>query len=388
MIMEILKPNLKNLHACSLAARGFRAVVQPLLGRHISVNEPSRVKECVQLLEASGFQHVTSLSLGITTKRTVLEEYWNDYLAILKVFAPRKSLACLWLWEIPFFFLQPRQKKMFKEAVLALSSSVTELGLYGCHFSCYEEMVSFVRAFPHCDKLSIQDCVTGGRGSKNLLADFPQYKLSIVNLDITASSTRGSLIIPSGFIEDAELEVSSLCKLACDLRWVTGTRRIISATSESPVRQLRFSSHYPGGFQGTHTHVSLSVIFSLTYRYQRVRKVGITGMALGIAGHRTHASQSQCGILESRTRELSQAASLDQSPNHLRLPHAPFVQYPRWDSFASILSDRNTFPCLKTVHVCLMYRSQRLSSWNSTKLLAPLKSLKSSGIKVVYLGGR
>ena len=139
MIMEILKPDLDAIRVCSLTSHSFRSIAQPFLGRHISLNDLTRVKECVQLLSDggdSGFHHVRSLSLGITTERTVLEVYWNDYLAILKVFARRKRLVRLWLWEVPFFFLRPGKKKMFREVVLALSSLVNELGLYGCHFSC------------------------------------------------------------------------------------------------------------------------------------------------------------------------------------------------------------------------------------------------------------
>jgi len=254
MIMETLRQYPDTIRACSLSSRSFRSVAQSVLGRHISVNDLDRVKECVQLLKQSGFQHVRSLSLGITTKRVVLEEYWNDYLAILKVFAERRSLVRLWLWEVPFFFLQRQQKKKFREVVLALSSSISDLGLYGCHFSCYEEMVSFVRAFPYCDKLYVQDCVTGGQNSpENSFAGLPQHKLSIVDLDVTASSTSQLLIDPSGFIGDAKLDVSSLSKLACDLRLTEGIRRVVSATSESPVRDLRFSSVCLEGFQGTFT---------------------------------------------------------------------------------------------------------------------------------------
>ena len=249
--MEILKPNRNALCACSLTGRSFRSVAQPFLGRHISVTDQRRVKECIQTLNNSGFQHIRSLSLGITDKRVILEEYWKDYLEILKVFGQRRNLVRLWLWEVPFFFLQPREKKAFKETVLALSSSVRDLGLYGCHFSCYQEMVSFVRAFPHCNKLYIQDCVTGDQDSpENLFTGFPQHKLSIVDLDLTASSESELLMDLSEFIEDAELDVSSLSGLACDLLWTEGIHRIVSATSESPIRVLRFSSTCSDGFQG------------------------------------------------------------------------------------------------------------------------------------------
>ena len=251
--MENLESCPDTLRACSLSARIFRSVAQSFLGRHISVNNLDRVKECVQILNDYGFQHVRSLSLGITNERMVLEEYWNDYLAILKVFTERRSLVRLWLWEVPFFFLRPRQKKTLREVVLALSSSVNDLGLYGCHFSCYEEMISFVRAFPYCDKLYMEDCVTGGQDApKNAFAGLPLHKLSFADLDITASSKNKLLIDPSGFIEDAELDVSSLGKLACDLLSAEGIRRVVSATLESPIRDVRFSSNCPEGFQSTY----------------------------------------------------------------------------------------------------------------------------------------
>ena len=251
MIMETLKSHRDAICASSLTGRSFRSVAQSFLGRHISVTDHGRVKECIRILNDSGFQHVRSLSLGITDKKVILEEYWNDYLEVLKVFAQRRSLVQLWLWEVPFFFLQRGQKKAFKEIVLGLSASVHDLGLYGCHFSCYEEMVSFVRAFPRCNKLYIQDCVTGGQASpKNSFKGFPQHKLSIVDLDLTASSKSELLIDLSGFIEDAELDVSSLSGLACDLRLAEGVTRVVLATSESPIRVLRFSSTCSDGFQG------------------------------------------------------------------------------------------------------------------------------------------
>ena len=87
MIVGLLQPDLDTIRARSLAVRTFRSAGQSSIGRHISVNDPDRLRECVQLLNGSGFRHVRSLSLGITTKRVVLEEYWDDYLAILKGFA-------------------------------------------------------------------------------------------------------------------------------------------------------------------------------------------------------------------------------------------------------------------------------------------------------------
>lgn len=288
MIMGNLKSSPLTLRACSLAVRTFRPVALSLLGRHISVNDLDRLKECVEILKGCGFQHVRSLSLGITNKRIVLEEYWNDYLTILKVFAERRSLVRLWLWEVPFFFLQPHQKKVLREIILALASSINDLGLYGCHFSCYEEMISFVRAFPYCDKLYVEDCVTGGQDCpKNSFVDLPQHKISVVDLDVTASSKNEFLIDPSGFIQDAELDVSSLVKLECDVLSVEGIRRIFSATSRSPIRNVRFSSTSLEGFQGTYIPWFSIIVVTLT-PHRSIPSLSAVSVALGVVDHRTH----------------------------------------------------------------------------------------------------
>ncbi|KAF9645989.1 hypothetical protein BDM02DRAFT_3271329 [Thelephora ganbajun] len=368
MIMEFLKPDLDTIRACSLSVRSFRSVAQSFLGRHISVNDPDRVKECVKLLNDSGFQHVRSLCLGITTKRMVLEEYWNDYLAILKVFAQRRSLVRLWLWEVPFFFLRPQQKKKFREVVLALSSSINDLGLYGCHFSCYEEMLSFVRAFPYCDKLYIEDCVTGGQDSpENSFTALPQYKLSVVDLDITASSMSELLIDPSGFIEDAELDVSSLSKLACDLRSAEGTRRILSATSESPIRDLRFSSTCLEGFQAFVTLVS----------------------------PRWHLESLTIGPMYHEADAAFWGAALKDFP---KLPHLTEIRITYhyrtaksfntscWVGFGSILANRDILPCLEVVDVCPTFRSQRLGYQKVSAVSNALRSLHLSNVKLTHWG--
>ena len=337
MIMELLKHDLDTIRACCLSVRTFRTVAQSFLGRHISVNGPERVKECLGILKKSGFQHIRSLSLGITGKRMILEEFWRDYLAILKIFAGRRSLVQLWLWEVPFFFLQLRQKKMFKEIVIALSSSVNNLGLYGCHFSCYEEMVSFVRAFHCCNQLSIEDCVTGGQAAPvNLLVGLPQHKLSITDLNITTSLKNELLIRPSKLIEDAELDISSLSKLVCDVQSAEGILRILSAASRSPIRELWFSASCPEGFQGTYTTrspVLVIVITLMPHRYHSIRNFGVASMALGVIEDWTDVPRSRFCVLGSCTQGLPETPSPIRDRNHLRLSYTQVVQYLLLGSF-------------------------------------------------------
>ena len=329
--MELLKQYRNTIRACSLSIRTFRAVAQSFLGRHISANNLNRVKGFLGILKESGFQHIRSLSLGITGEQRILEKYWKDYLAILKIFAARRSLVRLWLWEVPFFFLQPPQKDTFKRVVLALSSSVNDLRLYGCHFSCYDEMVSFVRAFQHCNKLHIEDCVTGGEAAPvNSLAELPQHKLSIVELNITTSLKNELLIEPSGLIEDAGLDVSSLSKLFCGVQSAKGNHRILSATSESPISEMWFSASCPEGFQGAYATRSsvLVIVASLTlYNSYSIRNFGVASMALEVADNWTDVPRGRFSFLGSRAQGFPETSSSIRGPNHLQLSHSQVVQH-------------------------------------------------------------
>jgi len=165
MILQYLATDKETLHACSQTAHDFRHVALSFLGRHLTINDVHRLKECAKLVARGAFQHVRSLDLGVTNKRVILQGDWMNYLAILGEFARYHSLNRLWLSEVPFNFAQRGQKKTLRETITALGSTVTELGLYGCHFSSYEEMISLVRSFPLCNFLFIRDCVTGGHAA-------------------------------------------------------------------------------------------------------------------------------------------------------------------------------------------------------------------------------
>jgi hypothetical protein len=272
---------------------------------------------------------------------------------------------------------------MLEEVVVALSSSVNDLGLYGCHFSRYEEMVSFVRAFPHCNTLYIKDCVTGGQDSPmNAFAGLPQHKLSIVDLDLTASSTSDLLIDPSGFIEDAELDVSPLRKLACDLESVEGSRRIVSVTSESPVRELRFSATCTDGFQGIY-------IFHFSTPSSRLTIV-ITAFITSVSP-RWCLESLTIGPMYHEAATTFWDAALKNFP---ALPHLTKVQIiyhyrtykafntSCWDRFDPILSNRNMFPRLKAVDVCPTFRAQRPSHQKLFYINDALRFLSSFGPKL------
>ena len=251
IILQYLAKDKKTLRACSRTAREFRHVALSLLGRHLTVNDVNRVKECARLITGGAFQHVQSLDLGTDYRPVILEEYWKNYTVILGSFARFRSLNRLWLSEVPFSFLRPDQKREFRETVTALGSTVAELGLYGCHFSSYQELVSFIRSFPLCNFLFLKDCITGRESAdRNALAGLPEHNLTIQDLQLSASSSSDLLIDISNLIEDAALDIGLLTSLVCDVGTSERAQRIAAAVLASPVKQFQVVCSEPEGFQG------------------------------------------------------------------------------------------------------------------------------------------
>ena len=250
MILQFLATDKESLRACSQTAREFRHAALSCLGRHLTVNTTNRLQECAQLVAGGAFQHIRSLDLGIDDGRRILEMYRKDYLVVLGGFARYRTLNRLWFSEVPFNLFRPDRSDL-RETVTALGSTVTELGLYGCRFSSYEEMVSLICSFPHCDSLFLSDCVTrGGSAVGNSFAGLPEHTLSIKDLQLSSSLSNGTLIDISRLIEDAAFDVGSLTALVCDVGTSKKTQRIAAAVSASPVEQFQVACAEPGGFQG------------------------------------------------------------------------------------------------------------------------------------------
>ena len=253
IILQFLTTDKDTLLACSQAAREFRYPALSCLGRHLTVNTVDRLKQCVQLVAGGAFQHVRSLDLGVNNKRIILEEYWKNYLAVLGAFAGYRTLNRLWLSEVPFNFLRVNQNKNLRETITALGTTVTELGLYGCHFSSYEEMVSLIRSFPLCNLLFVRDCATGEQtAAGNAFAGLPEHRLSIKDLQLSSPSSNDPMIDVSNLIEDAALDVGSLTALVCDVGTSERTQRVAAAVFASPVEQFQVACAESGGFQGRH----------------------------------------------------------------------------------------------------------------------------------------
>jgi len=249
--MEMLGSDRETLSACSLAAREFTFAALSRLGRHITINTVRRLRECASLVsKGSAFQHVRSLDLGVTTKKTIYERDWNNYLIVLEALASRHTLTRLWLSEVPFNFTNRGEQETVRRVVSSLAATVNELGLYSCHFSCYSEMISLIRAFPLCTSLYVRDCVTQRTPGEDTFAELPQHTLHISDLELTSSSGHRFLIDVSNLIKDAALDVSSLVGFLCDMGTAEAARRAVMTVVVSPIEIFKFVCDDAEGFDG------------------------------------------------------------------------------------------------------------------------------------------
>ena len=326
MILQYLATHKKTLRACSQAAREFRHIALSFIGNHLTVNTVDRLKECAQLIAGGAFQHVRSLDLGINNKRMILEEYWMDYLVVLREFSRYRTLTRLWLSEVPFNFVRHYQKNTLRGAITALGSTVTELGLYGCCFFSYEEMISLIRSFPHCRALFIRDCVTGEQAAgRNAFAGLPEHKLAIKDLQLSSSSSNDLLMDVSNLIEDAALDVGSLTALVCDVGDFEKTQSVAAAVLASPVEQFQVACAEPGGFQGRH-NVQLQATMTLILG-QSVHGSLIESMDLKVTDNRAANPRDEHPVLGRSVSRSPLASRRAQCHYHMLLPHGQGVQY-------------------------------------------------------------
>ena len=322
MILQYFATDKDTLRACSQVAREFRHVALSFLGRHLTVNDVCRLKECARLITRGAFQHVRSLDLGVSDKRVILEDYWMDYLVILGEFARYRSLNCLWLSEVPFNFVQRGQKKNLRETITILGSTVTELGLYGCHFSSYEEMISLIRSFPLCNFLFVRDCVIGEQtAGGNVFAGLPEHKLSINDLQLSSPLSNDSFIDVSNLIEDAALDVGSLTSLVCDVGASESTQRVATAVFASPVEQFQVACTQPGGFQGGRTRLwKLRRMMSLTSG-SSIHGAFVKEVDFKVPGYRPASPPDEYRVLGRCIQGPPSASRRGQCHHHIQLPY-------------------------------------------------------------------
>ena len=264
IIMEMFGSDRKTLNACSLAAREFTFAALSRLGRHITVDSVRRLRECADLVsKSSAFQHVRSLDLDVTAKRMVQERDWDDYLTVLGVFASRRTLTRLWLSGAPLYFTNRKKQETVGGIVTSLTATVSELGLYSCHFSRYTEMISLIRAFPLCTSLYVRDCVTRKTPGKDMFPGLPQHTLRISDLELTSSSGDRFLIDVSNLIQDAGLDISSLVSFSCEMSTADVTRRTTMTVAASPIERFQLVCDEAEGIHST-SRSSGNIYVSLT----------------------------------------------------------------------------------------------------------------------------
>jgi hypothetical protein len=279
MILQYFADDKETLSVCSQTAHDFRHIALSFLGRHLTVNRFDRLKECTRMIRKGAFQHVRSLDLGVDNGGVILEEYLSGYIAILGSFAHYCALNRLWLSEVPFIFVKQSQKRNLRETIAAMGSTVTELGLYGCHFSSYDEMISLIRSFPRCEFLFIRDCITGEQAAGgNPLSRLPKHRLTVKDLRLSASSPDYLLIDISNLIEDAALDVGSLTSLLCNVVTSERTKRVAAAVSSSPVKRFQVACVQPGGFQGAHAVSFQMKVVPLTLNLKRSTTIFQSGL--------------------------------------------------------------------------------------------------------------
>ena len=253
IIIELLKDDEATLRACSFAAREFSQPALSRIGRHITLNHATRIKQCARLLTTnSAFQHVRSLDIGLTSKGSNPEGHLEEQLTILGIFARRQSLTRLWLSNIPFPSIESSQRSEIRDVVAALSSTINDLGLYECRFPSYVDIISFVGAFLHCDSLYIRDCIIDDKNlAGNIFSGFPKHKLSLNVLELSSALSNKPIIDVSSMIEDAGMDVSKLSALTCNVGSAQQARSVAMATSASPIQHFQLACAEPGGFRGT-----------------------------------------------------------------------------------------------------------------------------------------
>ena len=342
----MLKDDKATLCACSLAAREFSCPALSYIGQHITVNYTPRIKRCAQLLTShSAFQHVRSLDLGVTSKSANPKDYLQEQLTILEIFAQRQVLTCLWLSNFPFPSIESSQRGKIRDVVTALTSTVDNLGLYGCRFPSYTDMISFVRAFPRCDSLSIWDCVIGGPNStENMFSGLPEHKLSLDFLELAATSN-GLIIDVSSLIEDAALDVSQLSALTCVVISAEQARCVAMATSASPIRHLQLACTEPGGFRGMCRIPSgLSLLLSFSSHIQAffnpmAKTWSLRSLTIGPMSHKTDRA-----FWDDAFQNFPAVPRLEELIITYFYPRASAFDINCWAHFTSMSSRLDIFP--------------------------------------------
>ena len=162
----------------------FRHFCSPILYRDIVLNREEKVDTFIQIGlgdRSHSLHHTKSLSLayyGFETKAHLRKPH-----RILDVILRKTSLKALRLHRVQF------QAEPFTTSVLSKLSTVTALDLQECRFGGFEDFVSFIRCFPHCDILRLRGCTwIHNEHARLKFRGLPTYDLTPTRLEITGAS--------------------------------------------------------------------------------------------------------------------------------------------------------------------------------------------------------
>ncbi|KAF9648037.1 hypothetical protein BDM02DRAFT_2453879 [Thelephora ganbajun] len=369
IIVNLLKHDKRTLRACSLAAREFSQAALSCIGQHITVNHVPRIKQCMKLLTVhSAFQHVRSLDLGVTSKSSNSKDHLEEQLAILEIFAQRQTLTCLWLSNVPFPSIEPSQRGKIRDIVTALGSTVNNLGLYGCRFSSYTDMISFIRAFPRCDTLYIRDCVTGGKDStESTFSGLPEHKLSLGVLELTSASSNGLIADVSSSIENATLDISRLSALTCSVESTEQAQCVATAASASPIQHFQLTCTEPGGFQAF---------------LNPMKKWPLESLTIGPISHATDRAYWHDAFQNFQT-----VPRLKELTIIYYYPNLNTFDVNCWGYFDSLFCRRDIFPRLRQVNIRITIQSSPPNRKQEEALLSTLYSIRRF-LRVTFWGKR
>jgi len=378
IIVELLKDDKDTLHACSLASREFSCPALSYIGRHITINHVPRIKQCMELLTAhSAFQHVSSLDLGVTSKSSNPEDYLEEQLTILGIFARRQTLTCLWLSNVPFPSIGSSQEEKIQDVVTALSSTVDNLGLYGCRFLSYADMISFIRAFPRCNSLYIRDCVTTSENpAENMFLGLPEHKLSLTILELTSTSSNRRIVDVSSLVGDAGLDVSQLSALTCCFGSAEQARCVAMATSASRIQHFQLACTESGGFQGAcEVPNDLYPVLSFSRLVQAflnpmVKRWPLESLTIGPLYRRTNRA-----FWHDTFKDFPTVTQLKELTIIYYYPNANAFDTSCWVYLNSLFCQRDIFPLFTEVDIRATIQSSPLNNEQRLALYRALGSL-------------
>lgn len=191
MVVDYLYDDNASLKACILSGRCFVAPSRHHLFQHITLNSPERMEYCLGSLNAlpgeTIFQHARVFDIGYPCEGE-FTRFWELMIQICTNVAETRKIKGIWWSNVCFDQLSVEQVPALLLALISLSETVTELGIYECTFNSIEDLVSISHVFPLCSNLFVRGCSYRSHQDVVVLGLFPIHKISPVNFTVEHES--------------------------------------------------------------------------------------------------------------------------------------------------------------------------------------------------------